>query len=349
MRAACFRAPRTAVALLIVAGATIAPDAMADTVELVAVRDATLVETAGGNLANGAGQYFFAGNTGQFAPDNGRRGLLAFDIADALPPGATITGVSLQLYCSKAASSAFRSVSLHRVLASWGEGDSQAIAGEGVGAPAAQDDATWLYRFYDPADPAGSPAWSTPGGDFDPAASASRLVGGEGQFYTWASTPDLVADVQSWLDDPASNHGWLVLGDESSTTTAKRFNSRQFGGTPTRLPRLLVEFETGDPTGACCLPEAVCEIRSEAECVAAGGTWAGAGTTCIDENDDGVADVCETCPVDIDGSGAVDFNDLLLVLSNWGDCGPPCPEDLDGSGVVDFTDLLTVLAAFGPC
>jgi hypothetical protein len=48
-------------------------------------------------------------------------------------------------------------------------------------------------------------------------------------------------------------------------------------------------------------------------------------------------------------SGAVDFTDLLQVLSAWGDCPASCPEDLDGSGAVDFTDLLSVLSAFGPC
>jgi hypothetical protein len=336
-------------AMLLLAASVVTADARAQSVELVAVRDTMLVETAAGNLSNGAGEYFFAGNTGQPDSLNTRRGLLSFDVAGAVPPGSTITGVTLQLFVSRAASSSFLAVSLHRVLGAWGEGDSQAIAGEGVGAPAAEGDATWLYRFYDVADPAGSPAWTTPGGDFVPEASGSRLVGGAGQFYVWESTPQLVADVQAWLDDPSSNHGWIVLGDESGPATAKRFNSRQFDGSPTRLPRLLVEFEAGSPSGACCLPEVICEIRSEAECLAAGGTWAGAGTSCADEDNDGVADVCETCPIDIDGSGAVDFNDLLLVLSNWGDCGPPCPEDLDGSGVVDFTDLLTVLAAFGPC
>ena len=57
---------------------------------------------------------------------------------------------------------------------------------------------------------------------------------------------------------------------------------------------------------------------------------------------------CPTdCPADIDGSGAVDFGDILAVLSAWG-C-TDCPEDLDESGVVDFADLLIVLASWGPC
>ena len=40
------------------------------------------------------------------------------------------------------------------------------------------------------------------------------------------------ADVQSWLDDPASNFGWLVLGDESEIPTAKRFDTRESASPP---------------------------------------------------------------------------------------------------------------------
>lgn len=37
----------------------------------------------------------------------------------------------------------------------------------------------------------------------------------------------------------------------------------------------------GSPaTGACCLPGAICEIRTQASCVAAGGTYIGDGTAC---------------------------------------------------------------------
>ena len=53
------------------------------------------------------------------------------------------------------------------------------------------------------------------------------------------------------------------------------------------------------------------------------------------------------CPADLDGSGAVDFGDILAVLAAWGNAGGP--EDLDGSGTVDFGDLLIVLAEWGPC
>ena len=48
-------------------------------------------------------------------------------------------------------------------------------------------------------------------------------------------------------------------------------------------------------------------------------------------------------PADINGDGAVDFADLLLVITAWGPC-PDCPEDIDGDGVVGFADLLEVLS-----
>ncbi len=37
----------------------------------------------------------------------------------------------------------------------------------------------------------------------------------------------MAADVQSWLDDPAANHGWVLIGNEMVTVTAKRFGSRE--------------------------------------------------------------------------------------------------------------------------
>jgi hypothetical protein len=55
------------------------------------------------------------------------------------------------------------------------------------------------------------------------------------------------------------------------------------------------------------------------------------------------------CPADIDGSGEVGFDDLLILLSSWGPCSPPCPPDLDGDGEVGFQDLLELLSTWGPC
>jgi len=53
--------------------------------------------------------------------------------------------------------------------------------------------------------------------------------------------------------------------------------------------------------------------------------------------------VNDTCPLgDLDGSGAVDFLDLLALLAASGPCSG-CAADLDGSGAVDFLDLIILL------
>jgi hypothetical protein len=50
-------------------------------------------------------------------------------------------------------------------------------------------------------------------------------------------------------------------------------------------------------------------------------------------------------PGDLDGDGLVGVDDLLILLSQWGDCGG-CAGDLDGDSVVGVDDLLTLIALF---
>lgn len=50
----------------------------------------------------------------------------------------------------------------------------------------------------------------------------------------------MVQDVQGWLDDPTNNFGWIVIADESTHTTAKRFGSREEASA--NRPKLLIYF-----------------------------------------------------------------------------------------------------------
>ena len=125
-------------------------------------------------------------------------------------------------------------VGLHRVLADWQEGKAVASGNGGAGAAAGDGDVTWTQRVF------GSLDWNTPGGDFFPTASATVTVGGIGS-YTWDSTSQLVADVQGWLDNPNSDYGWLLQGDESKPRTAKRFHSDENDDEAIR-PVLVVEY-----------------------------------------------------------------------------------------------------------
>jgi hypothetical protein len=171
--------------------------------------------------------HFFAGET---AMNELRRGVLAFDIAGNIPPASTITAVSLSVNMSRTPTNTAYVIELHKLLADWGEGTSVAPGEEGDGAPATPNDATWRHRFFD------TIFWTTQGGDFSATVSASQLVGAVGQ-YTWSSA-QMVADVQAWLDNPASNFGWLVLGDETTIATAKRFDTRESASPP----MLTIEF-----------------------------------------------------------------------------------------------------------
>src|SRR5690606_31609659 len=54
-------------------------------------------------------------------------------------------------------------------------------------------------------------------------------------------------------------------------------------------------------------------------------------------------------PADLNCSGAVDVQDMLIMLSAWGPCPPEgeCAEDLNDSGAVDVQDLLILLGNWG--
>ncbi len=68
-----------------------------------------------------------------------------------------------------------------------------------------------------------------------------------------------------------------------------------------------------------------------------------------DWNDLGGVLIAETCPLDcpdITLDGSVGVEDLMAVLTDWGEA---TSSDVDASGVVDMIDLLAVIEAWGTC
>ena len=193
-------------------------------------KDNTLYEDPDKVVSNGAGQYFFAGQT---ALGQTRRGLISFDIASSIPAGATIDSVRLSLNMSRT-SSGDEPVELRRVLADSSEGTTDADEEEGKGAAAAAGDATWEHRTFD------TVTWELPGGDFSSAASASTQVCAK-ERYTWGSTAEMVADVQGWLDGRSTNFGWILLGNEESGKSSKRFDTKE-NETGANRPVLTIEY-----------------------------------------------------------------------------------------------------------
>jgi hypothetical protein len=102
--------------------------------------------------------------------------------------------------------------------------------------PATANDATWIHRFFP------STQWSQPGGDFDAAVLATTPVGDASQQYQWSSTPAMVALVQSWVNTPATNFGWLLQGDEAQVPSARRFWTRE-AATAANRPHLVVTYD----------------------------------------------------------------------------------------------------------
>jgi hypothetical protein len=223
-----------------VALAALAAPAAAEQVVLEPTKDNTIFSQSE-SLSNGIGVGLFAGRVGALGGGATRRALLAFDVAGAIPVGATITSAQLRLRLTLSNTSA-KAFTLHRVTADWGEANSNSnVMGGGMGAAARPGDATWGFRFFN------TERWGTGGGDFVASTSATQTVAGSLTFHTWGSTPQMVADVQVWLDTPSSNFGWLLRGDESTSATSKRFASGETT-TANNRPKLTIDFEP--PIGA---------------------------------------------------------------------------------------------------
>ena len=212
---------------LLVAVLVLAPAVHADTILVEPILDNTLYDDTaadgvGGAVSNGVGPHLYAGLGGSV-----KRGLIAFDLS-SIPPGSTVSSVMLTMNMNRTHPLGLTAdVSLHRVLTAWGEGTSNAggdpadptVGGGGTGSAATAGDATWLHGMFNTA------FWTTPGGDFATTPSATTSVTAVGT-YSWSGA-GLTADVQAWVDDPASNSGWAMIGDEVNASTAKRFSSRE--------------------------------------------------------------------------------------------------------------------------
>jgi spore coat protein A len=268
-------------AVLLAAAIPVLPAlASAEVVTIGASQDNTLYEPISkdgfADKSNGAGATMFSGKVRDAVDTLNevavRRAVLKFDVAGSIPAGATITGVSLSLRCTKVKVNTAYDFSLHRLTSAWGEGTSNTgNSQQGRGATPTAGDATWRHTFYP------SQFWVTPGGSFVAGASATTAVGPTGS-YAWGSTSGMVADVQAWLDNPAQNFGWILVGNEVQTQTAKQFGTRENTTTANR-PSLTVTFLPAAPTGACCAMDGNCSVVPSpgGTCT---GTYQGDGSSC---------------------------------------------------------------------
>ena len=126
--------------------------------------------------------------------------------------------------------------------------------GAGLGAPATVGEATWFFRLFQPPN-TGIP-WMTEGGTFVSTVSGTAATpdgslkdaptGGimeAGICVTFASTSQLVTDVQGWVDGGFGNFGWLI----NTLDGGERWDSSEH---PTLAFRPLLTVQVPEPGSA---------------------------------------------------------------------------------------------------
>ncbi len=172
-----------------------------------------------GTNSNGAGSFFFIGNT---ATGNTRRTLIKFDLS-TIPNMAVIDSVVLIMTSSKSKTGTPQNMTGHVLTSDWGEGTSNASANEGSGAVTTSPSATWIHGFYDES------FWQTPGSDFLPSTWGATVLDNKTNII---NASGMVNDVQAWVNGTIANYGWVLLGNEKEEETAFRFNAKENANNP---------------------------------------------------------------------------------------------------------------------
>jgi hypothetical protein len=221
---------RTPLAIAVLASATCSLSAQS-TATIVVDKDATLYESATGIIANGSGTAMFVGMSSVPAA---RRALLHFDVAASIPAGSRVLSAQLELSVQTSATPLPLLTDAHRLTQDWAEGPTVAPGGQGVGGPALVGDATWLHTSYQ------TTFWTSPGGDFVATPSFSFELAASGMTVVSSST-GLIDDVQTWLNNPSSNFGWLLKGDETLASTATKITTHESPNTSEHA-RLVISY-----------------------------------------------------------------------------------------------------------
>jgi hypothetical protein len=200
------------------------------TVAIAPSKDTTIYQL-NPNSGNGLGESFWAtGTTGKQL-----RSLLDFDVASAVPDGATVLAARLELNALSVSGTAL--LVLYAVprdfSVSWVEGFDDAIGDEATPSGQTFGAATWSHRNWNPLSPQGP--WSSSGGDTQLPALLTSLVRPTGLVV--ATSPALVDHVALLASTSAFHDGLLLLADTGSVRFASDENA-----TIAQRPRLIVDY-----------------------------------------------------------------------------------------------------------
>jgi RHS repeat-associated protein len=161
------------------------------------------------------------------------RALLDFDTS-SIPARVKVMSSELQLWKSTAPGSG-ATFDLHELTRDFTESQ-----------------ATWLKANS-------TTNWTTPGGDYNPAALGSLTTGGTPTRLTWkdpqGQTAKFTPAIQRWVDDPAANHGLLIRARDESLSQQRIAVAAGEFAEPALRPRLLVEYLEKSTTGTYYAPE----------------------------------------------------------------------------------------------
>lgn len=158
--------------------------------------------------------------------------LLQFDLT-SIPVGAVIDSAIITLWHTTSGGSGV-SVSIHRALTDWFEGD-------GNNSPPSGNGSTWLLRNV-----SGSVAWGAAGGqagtDYATTATDTTTVTGTVAPFDW----DVTSDVQDFVDGVVTNRGWWFI---VTATAARSFRSSDHPTTGER-PAITVTYSIPPTEGS---------------------------------------------------------------------------------------------------
>jgi len=133
-----------------------------------------------------------------------------------------------------------------------------------------------------------------------------------------------------------SNFGWIILGDETRVSTARRFSSRE-GGVK---PLLTVEFTPTGDVFACCFDDGRCSITDTTSCVGQGGSPDSNVNSCEPNPCPQPRGAC--CNLDESCSDDVDRVVCLTEGGSFQGDGTNCGQGNIDCGLTPFVDALPI-------
>ena len=228
--------------------------------QVLAPSDDTFINSINPDNSNGGSTSVF---TGQDGHGGVMRALLHFAMPAGLQGRASVTSVQLQLTVRALPNGTAGTAAIETLAAAaqpWlqGNGSGELPGTITVGLPCGGTitGATWNQTSC-----ATATSWTIPGGSVAASpsgqADTTGVAANAAVIWSSAANPAMKADVQSWIDAPATNDGWRLASSTEGTSAAiQRFYSTEAG---TFAPSLTMTYACKAgfvESGTACVPAA---------------------------------------------------------------------------------------------